>query len=292
MKSQDSGSKSYIERARNGVGIAFAGALKAAEVALKVTTAGLAVQAGLGLDGANALSMSDASNTALAHRDGATTLRSKEFPNLPERFVQQQQEQKMRRLVEKARENPEILESLRELFKESQPPSEQESNESERRLLTTASLDCLNVDNTGINYNLVNATDFPGREMRTAEFLRIKNNCPMTSYRTGFNIVHDVTSPSGTSLHTADPFSTNAGIAADPLTLSPGGEAVGINDPDTHRYQCRTDKRAYAPLKIVETVVGSGFSNPTDQGGVPDISSPVFVKTLYGESPQNIGGGQ
>ena len=54
---------SFYDRMKNGLGIASAGALKA-------LTAGLAVQAGLSLDGAHALSTSDTSGTALAHRDG------------------------------------------------------------------------------------------------------------------------------------------------------------------------------------------------------------------------------
>jgi pimeloyl-ACP methyl ester carboxylesterase len=47
--------------------------LKAAEATMKITTAGLAVQAGLGLDGAHALSQSNASDTALAHRGNNKT---------------------------------------------------------------------------------------------------------------------------------------------------------------------------------------------------------------------------
>jgi hypothetical protein len=57
---------------KNGIGIAFAGAWKAAEVTSKVTTAGLAVQTILGLDVANALPTSNESTTALARRDGGS----------------------------------------------------------------------------------------------------------------------------------------------------------------------------------------------------------------------------
>ena len=73
MKSQESSSKSYLERAKNGVGIAFAGALKAAEVTMKGATVILAVQEGLGLDRAQALSQPNASDTALSLRGNDKT---------------------------------------------------------------------------------------------------------------------------------------------------------------------------------------------------------------------------
>jgi hypothetical protein len=73
-KSQDSSSKSYIECAKNGIGIAFAGALKAAEATMKITTAGLAIQAGLGMRGVEG-SSTPGSGTELQVRgdDGNTT---------------------------------------------------------------------------------------------------------------------------------------------------------------------------------------------------------------------------
>ena len=85
-KSQDC--SSYYDRMKNGLGIAAAGAWKAAEAALKVTTAGLAIQGVSGLGEAHMLSTSNTSDTAMARTDGgnATALRpafnQQEFNNL------------------------------------------------------------------------------------------------------------------------------------------------------------------------------------------------------------------
>jgi hypothetical protein len=166
-KPQESNSTLY-DRAKKGIGIAYAGVLKAAETTIKGATAAMAVQAFSGLGGAHALSTSDAPSTALVSpdsgsRDGnngtALHLDQKGLSHLsnqthlerslgkvtpgqlkqmgvknPERFMRNVQKlehnlqqrgqrqkvrQEMRRILEEAKKNPEVLESLRDLFKES-----------------------------------------------------------------------------------------------------------------------------------------------------------------------------
>ncbi len=70
-KSQESSSTLY-DRAKNGVGIAYAGALKAAEATIKSATVAMAVQAFSGLGGAHAISTSDAPSTALVSPDSGS----------------------------------------------------------------------------------------------------------------------------------------------------------------------------------------------------------------------------
>ena len=117
MKSEDSSSKSYIERAKNGVGIAFAGALKAAEAALKVTTAGLAIQAGLGMRGVDGFSASGSGTELQVCGDYNLSKVSEYFAQQDRLAHIEKKAQTLRAVAEKANKNPEFARKLLETWK-------------------------------------------------------------------------------------------------------------------------------------------------------------------------------
>ena len=95
----------------------------------------------------------ETSQSSMDKNKGKKQLSSKDIANL-------------RTLMEKAKEDPETRQRVRQILEHRQldyvPPQ----------------TPCLSVDNTQIISNVVDATDIPGREMRTLEYLRVKNNCP------------------------------------------------------------------------------------------------------------------
>jgi hypothetical protein len=114
-KSQDS--SSYYDCMKNGVGIAAAGAWKVAEAALKVTTAGLAIQAGLGMRGVDGFS-APSSGTELQVRGDYNLSKVPESIIQQERLAQiEKQAQTLRAVAEKANKNPEFARKLLETWK-------------------------------------------------------------------------------------------------------------------------------------------------------------------------------
>ena len=147
------------QKLRKWVGVGYAGRVaKAALVGIAALTAKVSAEAPAGM----ALVNSDAGKTTALHpySEGAQSRPRSEFnpdnvtPELlehlstfmknPERFIRnvQQQDQKreqrqeMRRLVEEARENPEVLKSLRKLFEEIPGKKSSETNRMKRDLGT------------------------------------------------------------------------------------------------------------------------------------------------------------
>ena len=126
-KSQDS--SSFYDRMKNGLGIASAGVWKAADAALKVTTAVFAVQSGFGIGRVEG-------SSAPGNGTELQALCDYNLSKVPEHFVQkdqldhnEKQMQVLRDVAAKAKENPEFARKLLAKVKE------QESSEPERRQL-------------------------------------------------------------------------------------------------------------------------------------------------------------
>jgi hypothetical protein len=115
-KSQDSSSKSYVEKMKEYIGPAYAGVWKAAEATMKGATAVFAVQSGFGIGRVEGFS-APSSGTELQVRGDSN------LSKVPEYFVQQkrisQAEKQMQLLQDvaaRAKENPEFARKLLEHF--------------------------------------------------------------------------------------------------------------------------------------------------------------------------------
>jgi hypothetical protein len=124
MKSQNS--SSFYDRMKNGLGVASAGAWKAAEATLKVTTAVFAVQSGFGIGRVEGFS-------APGNGTELQALCDYNLSKVPEHFVQQEQTtpietqaKTLRAVAEKAKEDPQFERKLLETWKGKQQEKETE----------------------------------------------------------------------------------------------------------------------------------------------------------------------
>jgi hypothetical protein len=116
----------------------------------------------------------------------------------PQSIQKREQRQMMRRLAEKARENPEVLESLRNLFEEM--PGKESSKTDRRRLDAPPNFQCLDVSASRIaTEGTVPVTDPPGTGYQAILEPYLTNNCGETITNTEFTITSIVGCPDGSS---------------------------------------------------------------------------------------------
>ena len=173
--------------------------------------------------------------------------------NLQQRVQKRVQRQEMRRIVEEAQKNPEVLKSLRKLFEEM--PGKKSSEIDRRKLDVVGPVPCLNwgfpntVKGTGTSFG-------DGTAVVVNYDMNAINTCADTISNVQFNVGQSITCPEGC---TANSYRVQFYIGGLPSSIDQGKMSLGTA---TEVLSCREpDGTPTAPNSVTATVLLQGVRN-------------------------------